>query len=192
MSHPDEATALKAKAAQDEQAMKRKAYELGDATKARTEDAKRQVQVGLAFQSTRTLPNFVKVSTDSTLKSAEARARQAAADTQDKFDAYKSSAQASLDNAQHSAEAKYDSYKAAAGKSLNDARQSTEHLYNEARSTVTGKAEEKKDEAKAGWFSWLGWGKSKSADAEKEAKILKADAEHEAKVLKAEAERKAK
>ena len=50
-------------------------------------------------------------------------------------------------------------------------RQSTEHLYSEAREKVSHgihEAEKKGEEAKAGWFSWLGWGKSKGEEVKKE------------------------
>ncbi|KAE9408617.1 hypothetical protein BT96DRAFT_665469 [Gymnopus androsaceus JB14] len=83
----------------------------------------------------------VKASADKTISDAEARAKQAASDAQAKFDGYKQSA----------------------SKSVAGARDSTENLYNEAR----GAAGEKKEEAKAGWFSWLGWGKSNAEDVKK-------------------------
>lgn len=81
---------------------------------------------------------------------AEARARKASADAHAKYDAYKSSAE----------------------KSLFEARSSTEHLYDEARA----KAEAKTEEVKDGWFSWLGWGKSKVDQGKKEGAQKVADA----------------
>lgn len=52
------------------------------------------------------------------------------------------------------------------------ARDSTEQLYGEARSGADRQAtelredaERKAEQAKQGWFSWLGWGKSKAQDA---------------------------
>ena len=52
---------------------------------------------------------------------------------------------------------------------MDDARRSSENLYNDARTAVSGS----KEEAKAGWFSWLGWGKSKKEEAKGEAKNVK-------------------
>jgi hypothetical protein len=74
------------------------------------------------------------------------------------------------------AQAKYDSYKSSAQKSLADAKDSTENLYQDARSTIDRKASEtlseagkKGEAAKAGWFSWLGWGKSAAEKGNREA-----------------------
>ncbi|KAJ7718025.1 hypothetical protein DFH07DRAFT_973420 [Mycena maculata] len=60
----------------------------------------------------------------------------------------------------------YNSAKGSAQQGLASARSSTESLYRDARET----AEEKKDEAKAGWFSWLGWGKAEGKEKFAEAK----------------------
>lgn len=65
-------------------------------------------------------------------------------------------------------ESKYESAKGSARASLNRVRDSTENLYHDARSSaehgaqeVRETAERKAAEAKQGWFSWLGWGRSK-------------------------------
>ncbi|THV06699.1 hypothetical protein K435DRAFT_773049 [Dendrothele bispora CBS 962.96] len=77
-----------------------------------------------------------------------------------KYDELKSSvdktihdAEARAKSAADSAQAKFDGYR-------KDARDSTENLYTEARAS----AEKKEEQAKAGWFSWLGWGKSKAEE----------------------------
>ncbi|KAF9268761.1 hypothetical protein L218DRAFT_954204 [Marasmius fiardii PR-910] len=74
-----------------------------------------------------------------------------------------------------SAQAKYDDYKKGAQGRLNDAKDSTENLYNEAKARtqtqvdgLKGDAQKKEEQAKAGWFSWLGWGRSKAEDGKRE------------------------
>ncbi|KAK0454702.1 hypothetical protein EV421DRAFT_1729848 [Armillaria borealis] len=148
-SHPNEVAELESKAKRDEEELKKKARELGHATTARTEDAKKQTQASVIDR------HLVSASLDSTVQAAEAKARQASEDAQAKYESYKSSAQ----------------------KSLTDARGSTENLYNEARAAGEKKydeakaaAEKKQNEAKAGWASWLGWGRSKSEEVKKDAK----------------------
>jgi hypothetical protein len=93
-------------------------------------------------------------SVDGKMHEVEDRARQVSADAQAKFDEYKSSAQ----------------------KKLSGARDSTENLYNEARSSADRKtsearaeADRKAEQAKSGWFSWLGWGKSKAEEGKQDA-----------------------
>ncbi|KAF5345318.1 hypothetical protein D9758_008487 [Tetrapyrgos nigripes] len=93
------------------------------------------------------------------------------------------SGRARLDDAVKQGQLKYDELKASADKTIHDAeartrqaasdtqakfneyrkgaKDSTENLYNEARSSV----EHKEEQAKVGWFSWLGWGRSKAEDA---------------------------
>jgi len=83
---------------------------------------------------------------DTAAKDAETRVRKVADDAQAKVDSYKSSAQ----------------------KSLSDARESTEDLYKEAKAIAERKTAEAENKAKQGWFSWLGWGKSKIDDGKKE------------------------
>jgi len=65
-------------------------------------------------------------------------------------------------------EAKLESARGATRDGLSKARDSTESLCRDTRSATKRKvdevryaAETKKEEAKAGWFSWLGWGRSK-------------------------------
>ena len=65
-------------------------------------------------------------------------------------------------------EAKLESARDATRDGLSKACDSTESLYRDARSATERKADEasyaaesKKEEAKTGWFSWLGWGRSK-------------------------------
>lgn len=69
---------------------------------------------------------------------------------------------------QESAEAKYGSVRDSTKESLAKARGSTEDVYKEARTATEQKAEHLRIEAgkeeekiKRGWFSWLGWGRSK-------------------------------
>jgi len=77
--------------------------------------------------------------------------------------------------ATNAAQVKYDGYKADAQGRLKDARDSTENLYNEAKAksqaqyeATKAEAQKKEEQAKAGWFSWLGWGKGKAEDVKKE------------------------
>ncbi|KAK7472982.1 hypothetical protein VKT23_001086 [Stygiomarasmius scandens] len=65
-------------------------------------------------------------------------------------------AEARTKQAAENAQAKLNDYK-------NDARDSVENLYNDARASTV----KKEEQAKEGWFSWLGWGKSKTEDAKK-------------------------
>lgn len=90
---------------------------------------------------------------DNTINDASARVREVGSDVQ----------------------GKYDSYKDAAKGKLEGARDSTENLYKEARATADRKtaevradAQKKGEEAKQGWLSWLGWGKSKAEEGKKE------------------------
>ena len=52
-------------------------------------------------------------------------------------------------------------------------------------------AEEKANEAKSSWFSWLGWGKSKTEDAKEAAAKQAAGAAKDVKEAAAEAEKSA-
>jgi len=65
-------------------------------------------------------------------------------------------AEARTKQAAENAQAKLNGYK-------NDASDSVENLYNDARASTV----KKEEQAKEGWFSWLGWGKSKTEDAKK-------------------------
>ena len=76
-----------------------------------------------------------------------------------------------------------DTYKASAQRTLAEARDSTANLYEEARSMADRKAtealsdaEKKGEEVKAGWSSWLGWGKSKTEKGKRDAAGNVADA----------------
>ncbi|KAF8995480.1 hypothetical protein BDQ17DRAFT_1250692, partial [Cyathus striatus] len=95
----------------------------------------------------------IKQRLQQTVEATKARGDDAYKQTQLKYDETK---------------AKYDSYKNQVKDSVVHARDSTESLYNEARSNAERKAAElkaeadrKAHEAKQGWFSWLGWGKSR-------------------------------
>ncbi|KAJ4483687.1 hypothetical protein J3R30DRAFT_1818208 [Lentinula aciculospora] len=142
-SNPNEVATLESKAKKDEEEAIKKAREAGSAGKARIEDAYKIGQ--LKFDE-------AKASADKTIADAEARAKQTANDAKAKFDDYKSNASRSLSNAKDSTENLY-----------NEARASVDNKYGEAKGSV----EEKKESAKAGWFSWLGWGKSTAEDAKK-------------------------
>lgn len=97
----------------------------------------------------------------------------------DKLDSVRSSADNRVNDAEARArgltdrtEEKLAEYRNTARDSLSRARDSTEQLYGEARSTADRKAaelreeaERKAEQAKEGWFSWLGWGKSKAQGA---------------------------
>ena len=76
------------------------------------------------------------------VNAAEARARQAANETQKKYDSYKNSA----------------------AENLGKARETAEDAYKDGRMH----AEKKSEQAKEGWFSWLRWGQSKTDEAKKE------------------------
>ncbi|KAK0484389.1 hypothetical protein EDD18DRAFT_1197232 [Armillaria luteobubalina] len=125
-SHPNEVADLEAKAKRDEEELKKKARELGHATTARTEDAKKQTQTSL----------------DSTIQAAEAKARQASEDAQAKYESYKSSAQKSLADARGSTENLY-----------NEARATGEKKYDEAKAAAEKKQKEAKA-GWGSWLGW--------------------------------------
>ncbi|KAG6857764.1 hypothetical protein H0H87_004180 [Tephrocybe sp. NHM501043] len=143
-ANPYDVNAAKEKARRDQEEMEKRARETLEAGKARADDAYKQGQAKY---------DAVKAEGKEKVHELEDRARQVATDTQDKFDSYKKSAQ----------------------RSVSDARNSTEDLYKEARSTaerqvgeVRSGVERKAEEARSGWFSWLGWGKSKTDEAKQD------------------------
>jgi len=77
----------------------------------------------------------------------------------------KAAAQSSLDSAEAKAQRSYDSLKASATETASDAQR----RYDQLRSSVLHEAEKKTDEAKAGWFSWLGFGKTKARESKEAA-----------------------
>lgn len=84
----------------------------------------------------------------------------------------KASAQKTADSAEARAQRSYDALKESANETATDAQR----RYNELRSSLSSdaaraqqEAEKKKEEAKAGWFSWLGFGKTKANDAKETA-----------------------
>lgn len=83
----------------------------------------------------------------------EQRTRQAAADARENFDSYRHSAQKAASNARDSTENLY-----------KEARTATDRKIDETRSNI----EKKGEEAKSGWFSWLGWGKSKAEETKQD------------------------
>ncbi|KAF4599732.1 hypothetical protein EYR40_006831 [Pleurotus pulmonarius] len=163
--NPSDAQRLQAKAQKDVAEARQKASELKDAGKARVETTAKQVQNQYDTKKVRIYVVLVWLKiiliTRSLLQDA----------AEQRIDA----ARASANNAVHDAEARARQAAAdARGKvegSIASARQSTESLYNEAKEKVAAdihRAETKAEEAKAGWFSWLGWGKAKAAEGKKE------------------------
>jgi hypothetical protein len=81
-------------------------------------------------------------------------------------------AERTYDKARGRAANAYDETAARAAGTYDSAKGTAEHEYGRAK----GAAEETKEEAKQGWFSWLGWGKSKAEQAAWEKDELKRDA----------------
>jgi len=135
----------------------------------------------------------VKTRADETLRHGETKYDQVAAMGKEKLEGVRSAVDSERDKYAREAqdksigedvEAKYDSAKGATRDSLAKARYSTGSLYNDARSATERKAaearegaERKAKEVKAGWFSWLGQGKSTvESGAHDEADQLKREA----------------
>jgi len=149
-----------------EEEMKRKARDSVEAGKARAGDAKQQAENKY---------EEVKGAGESRLQSAKDQAQRSIADLEKRGK-----------EAKDGVDAKYEAYKDSAKHSVSNARQSTEDLYNDARGAVDRKAgearagaEKRADQAKQGWLSWLGWGKSQVEEGKKEGAAKTAEAAEE-------------
>jgi hypothetical protein len=85
---------------------------------------------------------------------------------------FQAAAQNAVDSAEAKAQRSYDSLRSSTSETATDAQRRYDQLRSSLSSDATRareEAEKKKEEAKAGWFSWLGFGKSKAQDAKHEA-----------------------
>jgi len=151
-THPEDVNATKKKAKVNEAEVIREGRESVESVKARADDIYQRGQA--RYDETKDVGQdklaSARSKVDEKVQEAEGRARKAGADVK----------------------AKYDSYKGSAQKTLADARGSTENLYEEARSMTDRKAadvEKKGREVKAGWSTWLGWGKSTAEEGKRDA-----------------------
>ncbi|KAG5350494.1 hypothetical protein C0989_010801 [Termitomyces sp. Mn162] len=164
-SNPEDIEAVKEKAQRNQQEMEQKAREAVQVGKARADDAYRQSQARydatkvceeICIEGALIIPhrsNFLQTAGQDKIHEVEEKARQAATDTQEKLD----------------------SYRKTSGKAMTDARVLTENLYKDTRSAAEGQVDQaqstidkKAKEAKSGWFSWLGWGKSTTEEVKKD------------------------
>ncbi|KAJ3550934.1 hypothetical protein NMY22_g126 [Coprinellus aureogranulatus] len=196
-SSTDDAAALEKKARQDEQRVKVNARQTVDATKDTAHDA---VALG------RVKSQQLEVQDEARAKAGEARAHWEATkqDTKQKWDSTKADAEQKWDETKGRLYNATHDVKPEEGRGLFDkaedgikrTKEETEAMYRNTRETAERKAEELRREAerkgedvKRGWFSWLGYGKSKVSDAEDAAKQRRDQLESEADRLKREAAR---
>ncbi|KAI5120289.1 hypothetical protein M0805_005795 [Coniferiporia weirii] len=131
----------------------------------------RQEELPEVGQKARELENAARVQTqkkidDGRLKeNGKAKVDSAQGAVQDGYNSATAKANAAATDAQ----ARLASYKDAASNSLQQARESTEKGAHDAKAYV----DQKGQNAKSTWWSWLGWGSSKSEEA-KEAAAQKA------------------
>ncbi|PPQ93665.1 hypothetical protein CVT25_012724 [Psilocybe cyanescens] len=162
--NPDEVNDLKAKARHDEEILKKGGRDIVDAAKARADDTYRQGEAKFDKLKAEGKENINSLRTSSV---TDTHGRSIAEDLEAKINSAKGATKDGLIRARESTENIYNEARATTKDGLTKARDSTEHLYNEARSTTEQKAaearqeaEKKAEQAKAGWSSWLGWGKS--------------------------------
>jgi len=144
MQDEEKSGELKVKAKGDEERLKNKTRDAIDVAKTRSGEMERRVKED--YQQLKDKAAGLKSTVEKDLSGAEARGKSIGEDLGSKLESAKEAARGGLDRARESTENLYQ-----------EARSSAEHKAHEAREA----AEKKSAEAKQGWFSWLGWGRSK-------------------------------
>ncbi|KAJ2931238.1 hypothetical protein H1R20_g5836, partial [Candolleomyces eurysporus] len=164
--------------------------------RARRDEERVRVNAQQAFDATKDRADVLLQQGQRKVDHAEDAARE-------KYDSAKSRAQGAVKEAQAEgrglldrAEEKLEYANKAVKDNFNQTRNSTEALYREARDNAEHKsaelradADRKAREAKQGWFSWLGFGKSKVEEGENAAREAKDKLDTEAERLRKEAAR---
>jgi len=121
-------------------------------------------------------PRAVKIKAKETEHDVNQKVRQSVDQAKGKMASARSEVEGQARQVEADLQSKYDSSKVSAQKTLQRARDSTENLFNQARSTADRElsnaqsgAEKTGEEVKAGWLSWLGWGKSEAKKGKRDA-----------------------